>query len=310
MMKRLYLIILIFLLPLIVAIYLLPVERRQRYIQLKEDCSFHGIWLFDRVHSNKTPVDVMFLGSSHTINGIWDDSIERQIYPSTLHVVNFGYCRYGMNLQYVLLKEILKEKKPRLVFLEVREDENRYSHPVFPYLADALDVFLATPFFNRDIVRDYFDSFLYRLKILKVQYFCRDSVVPFRTGESGFMGSADTASKALLEKAGVELRKMKRLQDPLGRWFYMTWPRIYLKKIAALCVENGIHLKFIYLPQYGSQLKEPMEMSEYRKYGEVLIPPHEIFADPGNWGDENHLNHAGAAKLSAWLAGQIRKSER
>jgi len=48
-------------------------------------------------------------------------------------------------------------------------------------------------------------------------------------------------------------------------------------------------------------------MMTYRKYGEVLIPPHEIFEDPDNWFDENHLNRAGASKLSAWVSGQIKK---
>jgi hypothetical protein len=98
-----------------------------------------------------------------------------------------------VNIYFVLLKEILRSKKPKIVFLEVRGEENLYSHPVFPYIADANDIFLATPFFNRDLVRDYFDSFLYRLKLLKVQYFKKDSVMPFQTGDFGYMGSGDTA---------------------------------------------------------------------------------------------------------------------
>ena len=41
----------------------------------------------------------------------------------------------------------------------------------------------------------------------------------------------------------------------------------------------------------------------------VFIPyGAEIFNDPDNWGDEAHLNRAGAKKLSEWVAGQIRKN--
>ena len=197
-MKRLVINIFLFTLILVLVVYLIPVDRRQRFIQLKEDCSYHGIWFYDRIHLNPQPVDVAFFGSSHSINGIMDEYIQNQLNTSTLHVVNLGYCRYGVNIYPVLLKEILRNKKPKILFLEVREDESRYSHPVFPYLADASDIFLASPFFNRDLGRDYFDSFLFRLKIIKAEYFTKDSLVPVRTNDFGFMGSADTASKAYL----------------------------------------------------------------------------------------------------------------
>jgi hypothetical protein len=306
-MKRLYLILLLFLLPLVIAIYLLPVDQRQKFIQLKEDCSGHGIWFYDRVHQNPAPADVVFFGSSHTINSIMDDRIEKQLNEPSIHVVNFGYCRYGMNIYYALLKEVLKSKKPQILYLEVREDEDRYSHPVFPYIADANDIFLSTPFFNRDLVRDYFDSFLYRLKLLKVQYFRNDSIVPYQGGDFGFMGSADTASKAFMEKVKLEQQKPKAGLSHFGRFFYMAYPRFYLKKLSELCRENNILLRFLYIPQYGSREKGPLEMMTYMKYGEVLIPPREIFEDPDNWGDENHMNRAGAGKLSDWVAGQVRE---
>jgi hypothetical protein len=306
-MKRLVINILLFLFPLIFLIYLVPVDRRQRFIRLKEDCSYQGIWLFDRIHNNPTPADVIFFGSSHTINGIDDEIIEKELNIPSLHVVNFGYCRYGVNIYPALLKEVLLAKKPKILFLEVREDENRYSHPVFPYIADARDIFLATPFFNRDLVRDYFDSFLYRLRLLKVQYFKKDSVVPFRTGNFGFMGSKDTASKPFLEKVKQDHEKPKAKLKSLERFFYMTYPRIYLEKLSDICKENNVRLCFLYIPEYGSSEKEPLEMMTYSKYGNVLIPPHEIFEDPDNWFDENHFNHAGAGKLSTWIEMEIKK---
>lgn len=307
-MKRIFFNVLLFLLPLVILIYLIPIDRRQRFIQLKEDCSYRGIWLFDRVHHNHNPIDVAFFGSSKTINGIMDECIEKQLNLPSVHAVNFGYCRYGVNLYFVLLKEILRSKKPKILFLEVRREENRYSHPVFPYIADANDIFLATPFFNRDLVRDYFDSFLYRLKLLKVQYFKKDSAAPFHTGDFGFMGSGDTASKALMEKVKLEHTIPAIQLDLLGRYLYMTYPERYLKKLSELCNENHIRLIFLYFPEYCSHVKEPLDIMTYRKYGNVLIPPYEIFNDPDNWGDGSHLNRAGARKLSEWLAGQIRRN--
>jgi hypothetical protein len=305
-MKRLILNLLLFLIPFILLVYLVPVSGRQRFIQLKEDCAWHGIWFFDRVHSNKKSADIVFLGSSHTINGILDEHLEEQLNTPSLHVVNFGYCRYGENIYPVLLKEILKTKKLKLLFLEVREDENRYSHPIFPYVADAYDIFTATPFFNRDLVRDYFNSFLYRLELLKVQYFKPDSGVAIRTNDFGYMGSADTASRVYLEKVRQKHLLPRTKMSQMERDFYMSYPRFYLKKISELCIKNNIRLRFLYIPEFGSVQKEPLEVETYRKYGEVLMSPREIVEDPNDWADENHLNKAGATKLSDWLAGQIR----
>jgi len=306
-MKRVILKILLFILPLGILIYLIPVDRRINFVMLKEDCAYRGTWIFDRIHKNDRPADVVFFGSSKTINGISDEFIESQLNLSSIHVVNFGYCRYGVNIYPVLLKEILKSKNPRLLFLEVRSDENWYSHPVFPYLANARDVFLATPFFNRDLVRDYFDSFLYRIKLIKAGYFNKDTIEPIRGDNYGFRSSTDTASKPLMENAKKEHSVPPRELGYYGKLLYMTYPAYYLEQLSELCMKHKIKLVFLYFPDYGTLLKEPMQMMTYRKYGEVLIPPQEIFNDPDNWGDENHLNQAGARKFSDWLASQVRK---
>jgi hypothetical protein len=38
------------------------------------------------------------------------------------------------------------------------------------------------------------------------------------------------------------------------------------------------------------------------KYGKTIIPPHYIFSNKDLWYDENHLNEAGAEKLTEWLS--------
>jgi hypothetical protein len=139
-----------------------------------------------------------------------------------------------------------------------------------------------------------------------VQYFKPDSGVAIRTDDFGYMGSPDTASMVYLEKVRREHLLPKPRLSQLERDFYMTYPRFYLKKLSELCIGNNIRLSFLYIPEFGSVQKEPLEIETYRKYGEVLIPPREMFEDPNDWADENHLNKAGAMKLSDWLAGQIR----
>jgi len=306
-MKRLWFKILLFLLPLILVVALIPVDKRLNFVGLKEDCFYHGVWLYDRIHLNPDPVDIAFLGSSHTVNSINDTLIMRTCGDTSLHIVNLGYCRYGVNLYYAILKEVVRMKRPKMLFIEVREDENRYSHPVFPYIADPVDVITESPFFNQDLFSDYADFYEYRIKLLKNQYFRQDTLVPVKTDDYGFASSPDTANPSSLAGIMEKSRKAKREENLFMRRIEMAFPRHYLGKIAALCNAAGIRLMFIYLPQYGNSGVIPKELSIYRGFGKVLIPPDTIFEDPDNWFDENHLNQSGANKLSEWIGLKIKQ---
>ncbi len=306
-MKKLWLKILIFMAPLILMFGFLPVDKRLNYVELKDDCFYHGIWLYDRIHNNPAPVDIVFLGSSHTVNSINDTLIEKICGDTTLHVVNMGYCRYGVNLYYAFLKELMKKKSPEIVFIEVREDENIYSHPIFPYVADPGDVFCESPFFNQDLFSDYVSFYEYRIKLVKAQYVKMETVEPVRTDNHGFAASADTAQESFLKGIKDKSRAKGTSRANFFRKMEMVFPGHYLDKIATLCRNSGVKLVFLYIPQYGSPWLPPREMETYTKLGGVLIPPAEIFADSDNWFDENHLNQAGANKLSAWIAMKVKE---
>ena len=136
----------LFVSPFLVLIFVIPVDSRMKFEGLKDDCFNHGIWIYDRIHNNEKATDIVFLGSSLTINSINDPLIEQGL-DNTTSVVNFGYCRLGMNMNYALWKEVLKKKKPRYLILEVREGGGRYGHPIFPYVAASEDVILPNVFF-------------------------------------------------------------------------------------------------------------------------------------------------------------------
>jgi hypothetical protein len=306
-MKRLWLNIALFLLPLILVVLLIPVDKRLNFVELKEDCFYHGVWLYDRIHLNPAPIDIAFLGSSHTVNSINDTVIMNACGDTSLHIVNLGYCRYGVNLYYAILKEVIRMKRPKIVFIEVREEENRYSHPVFPYIADPVDVVTESPFFNQDLISDYADFYGYRIKLLKTRYFREDTTVSVKAADYGFASSPDTASPSYLAGIMEKNRNGKRTGSPFMRGIEMAFPRHYLGKIAKLCNKAGIRLMFIYIPQYGNSGVIPKELSTYQGFGKVLIPPDRIFEDPDNWFDENHLNQSGASKLSEWIGLKIKQ---
>lgn len=289
-----------FLLPLLTALIILPVNERLKFQGLKEDCSNHGIWIYDRIYNNPDPIDIAFIGSSHTFNDINDKLITDNI--SKKKVVNLGYCRLGRNFSYALSKVLIGQRKVISLVIEVREDEDRYSHPIFPYIANTRDVVLPNPFFNRDIISDMWTHFAYKIELTQELLYQQEVEMPIQINDYGHGTSKDTVSVEFLEEVKVRRTKYKKPIPKLIRDFHEKFARVYLKKISKLCIENNVNLYFVYLPAYGSGVNKPKEYDTYSKYGDVLIPPMEIFEDKSHWCDENHLNEAGAKELSLWLS--------
>jgi len=298
-MKKLVRNLLFFILPVVVIISLIQVDKRSNYLGLKDDCANHGIWIYDRISYNKKNVDIAFLGSSHTLNGINDKLISERL--KTKVAVNFGYCRYGRNLSYVLLKEIYEHKKIKQLILEVTENEDQYSHPVFPFLASSKDVLFPNPFFNRNIITDIWSHFAFKVEIFQDKFYSDELKTPLNTRDFGMLNSTDTASVILLDATKNTVNKKSKFEQD----FRANFARVYLRKISDFCKENKIQLTFLYIPSYVERTAKPFEYQTYIKYGKVLIPPRRILNKQANWYDENHLNHSGADELSVWICEQI-----
>ncbi len=243
---------------------------------------------------------MVFLGSSHTLNSVDDKLISRKL--NGMQVINFGYCRYGRNLTYALLEEILSTKKVRYAVIEVRENEDHYSHPVFPFIADSRDVIFARPFFNKKMFSDIWNHLAYKIEITQDRMYLQENIVPFRKSDFGYSPVMDTLSSALLNEI-IEKRQgpMQKVSE-LEMNFNNTFARGYIRKIARLCHKNKITMYFLYLPSCRSTFSAPSDLELYKRYGNVLIPPDSILSETNYWFDEGHLNSAGGAALSKWLA--------
>ncbi|GJM32191.1 MAG: hypothetical protein DHS20C18_11920 [Saprospiraceae bacterium] len=231
-----------------------------------------------------------------------EDSLLKKTNDS-IAVLTLGYCRLGRNLSLVLLKDLLKHKNPKTLVLEVREDENRYSHPVFPYLAEREDVFQPVMLFNPDLIKDLYLGVRTRFEYHQRKWLNNHpEAYPADYRSYGYGSSQRLADSTFLRQKKAEriIRAERKLKEG-GRDFHMRFPRAYLKKIAQLVATHGIQLYFLYLPEYGWPLREPMELATYRQYGEVWIPPADILDNPKHWMDDGHLNDEGARALSGWL---------
>jgi hypothetical protein len=288
----------LFLVPLVLLLALLPVNERLKFVGLKDDCMNKGVWMYDRIVTNDKPIDIAFVGSSKTINGIDDRLLSESL--ADQEVVNLGYCRFGRNLQLVVVRNLVENKAVKLLILEVRETEKTSGHPIFPYVASSTDVLLPYPFFNKHIAEDVWNHFSYKLELTQDAMFSPTKEIPTTKELYGYVAARDTASASELNSGSKHLKQpafQQKLQD--------NFALKHVEKISALCKENGVTLKLLFLPSFHKANQENLNASNYSSYGSLLFPPDSIFANPNHWFDRNHLNEAGAIKLSTWLGQKI-----
>jgi hypothetical protein len=299
-MRKLSLNLFYFLIPIILIIGIVPVDKRAKYVGLKDDCSSRGTWMHDRVYTNNTPTDIVFIGSSKTINGINDERINAALANET--VTNFGYCRFGRNLHYLLLQELLQQKQPKLLVLEIRESENRAGHPIFPFLAESKEAILPYPFFNKNVLKDIWTHLAYKVELLQETIYSNETIEPIRSSNFGYLRALGNANLADLNKNKLKMNSGKDKLTEFEENFHHHFAHHYLKKIATLCKKKKIELLLLNLPSYGSNRTNNQAFIRYKDYGRILLPPLEILDNKTNWFDVDHLNEQGAKQLSDWLS--------
>lgn len=296
-MNRLIRHILLFLLPVVLVLILLPLEQRMAYQGLKDDCFDHGLWIHDRIFNHKKEIELLFLGSSHTINAVDDELIEKETGIST---ANLGYCRLGRNLHELLLNEVLEQHRPRMLILEIRETEDEHSHPIYPFLGSTAEVLIPDFVWNRDYLDDVQTHLTYKLDLFQDRLWGVEAM-PIRQEAHGFSVNVDTADFKEMHR----ILWTKRIADPAAlEGLNMQFPKSALQRIVKICEQQDIELVFLYLPSYG--IPESQAPSAfYSEIAPVIIPPDSILRNISFWHDPQHLNKAGAGVLSKWIAQQL-----
>ncbi len=296
-----------FIIPFVV-LFISPYPEGFAYHFIEGDCYNHGAWIFDRIARNSTPIDVAFIGSSHTIHAFQEKKME-ELLCSNDHLVNLGYCRSGRNFEYLLLKMLLEHKSPGVIVIEVHEAETKNSHDIFPYLADAGDLFFSPTLLNRDYFSDIYHGALARLEYFKSKYIFHGKIPVPVTELYGYGPDNRTATcNELTENISAWQKRFQRFEPEVTEKIQMKYPFAYLSKMISMVKEKNIKLIFVYLPEYGSKLKKLKYAGYYQSAGPLLFPPQTILDDPANWMDGSHLNDKGAGLLSEWMAKKL-KSE-
>ena len=300
----------LFLVPLIIGlaiIFFTSHDKEFAYHYLVDDCYGHGKWIHDRLYKNQEPVDIAFIGTSRTIQAIDEKTIEEKIEKLTGEspsIANLGYCRPGRNLHMVILKDLLKNKSPTHVFVEVRNEENRYGHPVFPHLANNDDLIMAKAFFNPDLGSDILLGLGSRIEYFKLAL---TGMLPSNSIDSllyGYGGAEETANPEELQEMKIRRSKQKH-QHELMTLFYNTYPRSYIREISEICERYDVELIFLFQNGYGYTNENLPDSDFYKKFGQIWEPPHRLMEEPSYWLDADHFNINGARELADWISAQI-----
>lgn len=308
-MKRPLLKLTLFFILLLIPVVILfnaPYEEEFAYHFIEGDCYNHGAWIFDRICLNPTPIDIAFIGSSHTIHSFQEKKME-DLLSTNDHITNLGYCRAGRNFEYSLLKMLLKYKRPKMVVIEVNEDEAKISHEIFAYIATASDVLGTPTLINKDYFKDVYHAVMARLEYFRAKYIFKRATAEPNTELYGYGNAVNkVTSEEWEQNANAWNRRLNRHAYPQIEKLQVKYSFGYLSKMIKILNEKNIPIVFVYLPESGSRLKSPKYASYYQNEGPLLIPPTTIFDNQDNWMDATHLNDQGSAILSEWMTQMLK----
>jgi hypothetical protein len=303
--------------------YFLPHDRYIRYQQLANSDLFRSRWVYERIHYDKTPIDVAIMGSSRLETSVSAPILEKELSEKLgrpIHVANLAIPQEGRNLHFLVARELLENHpETRIILLSVVERAD-LSHPAFRYLADALDLLRAPLLLNHYYFLDA--AFLpYR----QMSYFVQTTFPGWfgvsRTFRKDYAGTGfDTTYSFYVPSGKLVDRYHVMPQDKLeagyrrfmtglggGTWHQPShWHALnnpleeeYAKRLVDVARKHCVETIFVRLPFY----KSPPHMYDeafYRSLG-PLLDAEGLTSDPHDYGDEGHFNRFGTDLVSLWL---------
>lgn len=284
-------------------ILLLPVDKKYQYAFVKNACTLKSNYIYHRIYEDPLPLDVVFLGSSHTMCGVNDSIVQKILWDQgkQISVSNMGFCRLGRDVEYAIFHDILIRKSPKLLVLEVRQDEPEYSHPDFGYMANLGDVLAPPLIVNRSYFTDLSNAFTVRLNYMRDILSQKDyNNTTYQLPHLIFPDKDIIADTADLHRE-ARSRWDRYYNKPRSKWLdrIMTcYPKSYVEMIMNLAKEHHVKVVMLYIPNFGYPYHYPKEINYYRQMADVIIMPHDFFDQEKNWMEAEHLNSSAAAILS------------
>ncbi|MBS1592798.1 MAG: hypothetical protein JST90_00630 [Bacteroidetes bacterium] len=296
------------------SIMMLPVDKRYQYAFSKSDCTPKSNYIYHRLYEDSTPIDIAFIGTSHTMCGISDSIVHRKLRTHRIDrcLANLAICRVGRNMDYVIIKDLLKTKRPQLIVLEVKQEEPDLSHPEFGYRADIADVLVPYSIVDVQYFTDFINAFRVRVSYLQSKLGIKEYDATWEEPSQAIYRQHGVADTAILRR-GAQRRWERYYSQPRNAWvdsLMLRYPMSYISGIMQMARESHARVLMLYIPNYGYPWHKPRHLSYYRQLADVYLMPDSFYDNKNYWIEDEHLNADGAAILSdsiaAYIARQLR----
>jgi len=306
---------------------LLPHDRYIRYQQFADTPALPLTWAYERLHYDRTPIDIAIIGASRTEIGVSGPKLETMLSEKLgrpVHVANLSVPQDGRDLHYALTKELLNtHPEVRLILYSLVEHVSRTGHPAFPDVADTGDVLHAPLLLNPQ----YFPNLAfqpYRQLSLFVQTLMpdlfgarrvfdpsrysgpeHDGTLSHRTPRGTWLDrdTIHTAAELAPQARSKAAERNPTFLPPRFREYEYVIERRYTRASTALARAHHVQTGFIYLPMYAHA--QPIsDIGLYRSHGFVLNAA-VIGDNASDYSDYAHLNRNGSTKVTRWIAGRL-----
>lgn len=304
----------------------LPDNAYQRFQLLDGTVYEKARWIYERLHYDKRPVDVAILGDSHALIGLQPDRIQAQLAAAgkRAEVVNMAMVGQGRNMQWLLVRDLIRTKKPKVLVLAVSSWPSPWGHDSFRYYAPADDIreeathglydvrknLTYLPFRQLKLFAAFVAPQLFGLRPAfdpKAYDPAQDNWVTPRTSADGKYHDPgkrvppDILMDQLRSGQGVTPKRSK-LPAPIRR-FTDADDRVYMDKIAAEAARHGVKIVFTYIPIYHTD-----DEIQSRRYYQSIGPiqdNQDIAGHDELYMDVYHTNMYGSQIVSDRVAAAV-----
>lgn len=306
----------------------LPNNSYQKY-QLLDGTIYENLrWVYERIHFDPRPVDVVIVGPSTAVLGLSAPRIERDLVMDgkPAAVASFAIIAAGRNVQWAVLNELYKVKRPKVIVMAIEDTPHPWGHPAFKYVAPAEALVTPPALFLHNFFVDVsylpfrqvelFGAMLFpglfrldsRFDADRYSRFPTDFTVTHGMRDGQWIDMDRTVSPGELRiDAKKHLRPAKREIIPASVTRMLDADdRDYIREIYRLASAHHTQIIFVYIPYFEgpSTLKDN---SFYERYGRLLSPA-DLARRSEDYQGWAHLNHAGAMALSDMVARAVEPS--
>jgi hypothetical protein len=258
--------------------------------------------------SKASSANVLFLGTSRTMNGIHCPELNRL--SDQIHV-NLGINWFGHGLRLNQLESWLQTNQPQLIVLEVPLLFRFNDHP---HLAHTLHSITLRNLWHKNPLRAL------KNQLAQTSRWCVQNLIEdenpdlsriymdgyFRINTPRGLGNSDSAW------AEKELTRQNRISLPypsLPKQIYYTsmyqhqWA--FIQSMAHRCNQENIEFRLLALPKCGFYDGDPWLKEVQSSLAERWSPPSQLLQKSDLWRDLGHLNEKGAIKLAYWLSEKV-----